>query len=310
DVLEQVWRAMAYAHHRGVIHRDLKPSNVMVGVFGEVLVMDWGLAKVLQRAPDAEPPAPSEDTSAVTARAPSPLAQTRDGEVLGTVAYMAPEQARCQLDQMNEACDVFGLGGILCKILSEWPPYMGRDYTAVLGRAQRAELGEAFDRLSGCGFPAELTQIARHCLDPLRELRPSAEQVVSRLTAYRAGEEAREQKMREESLAAELRAEAEARAREGAESRLAAETRALAEAEADLEAETRARMAAEARAKEWEESAKAAEPRARTAAAKAGEFRARDTATTTAKPPLSNRQRRLTWALAASLLLGVIAGGA
>jgi Flp pilus assembly protein TadD len=113
-IFEQVAQALAYAHSRGVIHRDLKPANVMVGAFGEVQVMDWGLAKSLPGGP-AEP-APAEETS--TVYLPPDQERTRAGTVLGTPAYMAPEQARGDVERTDERADVFGLGAVLCVILT------------------------------------------------------------------------------------------------------------------------------------------------------------------------------------------------
>src|SRR5262249_2909489 len=104
-IFEQVCQTLAYAHSRGVLHRDLKPSNVMVGAFGEVQVMDWGLAKVLRHGTaDTEGEA---GTVIRTARARStPAEESQAGTVLGTPAFMAPEQARGELDLVDERADV------------------------------------------------------------------------------------------------------------------------------------------------------------------------------------------------------------
>ena len=119
--------AVAFAHARGVLHRDLKPANVMVGAFGELLVMDWGLAKILRDSapskiaadPDAtifQPPdaLPSETESA------QPTAVTGHGTVLGTPGYMSPEQARGEIAQLDQRSDIFSLGALL-RFLAEAP---------------------------------------------------------------------------------------------------------------------------------------------------------------------------------------------
>src|SRR5262245_31299579 len=111
DAFVAVCNAIAYAHARGVIHRDLKPANVVLGDFGEVLVLDWGLAKVLgEPADDTEP----ELSRPTLGDAPDDLTQA--GQVLGTPAYMAPEQAAGRPDQVGRRTDVYGLGAILYEI--------------------------------------------------------------------------------------------------------------------------------------------------------------------------------------------------
>src|SRR5262249_19887068 len=110
-----------------------KPSNVMVGNFGEVQVMDWGLAKVLAEGGIADEAKasrgrqPPEDAPTLIGTAEKAGSRTHAGSVLGTPAYMAPEQARGEVDRLDERCDVFGLGVILCEILTGQPPYVGVD---------------------------------------------------------------------------------------------------------------------------------------------------------------------------------------
>ncbi len=112
--------AVAFAHARGVLHRDLKPANVMVGAFGEILVMDWGLAKILL---DQSTEAPGDDPNATIIHAPeasdSPADSTQatqvtgQGTVLGTPGYMSPEQASGDIARVDERSDIFSLGAVL-----------------------------------------------------------------------------------------------------------------------------------------------------------------------------------------------------
>jgi serine/threonine-protein kinase len=121
-----VCNAVAYAHSRGVLHRDLKPQNVVLGDYGEVMVLDWGLARLMGRTEVPDDPAPL----AVAAEADGE--GTMQGEVLGTPAYMAPEQAQGRLDLLSPATDVYGLGAILYEVLTGKQPFTGSESTAVL----------------------------------------------------------------------------------------------------------------------------------------------------------------------------------
>jgi serine/threonine-protein kinase len=124
-----VCNAVAYAHSRGVIHRDLKPQNVVLGDFGEVIVLDWGLAKVL-----GEPEGGDGAPAPVALAKEDSHDQTVAGQALGTPAYMAPEQAEGRLDLLSPATDVYGLGAILYEILTGQPPFAGADTESVLRR--------------------------------------------------------------------------------------------------------------------------------------------------------------------------------
>jgi serine/threonine-protein kinase len=218
-----VCQTLAYAHSRGIIHRDLKPSNIMVGAFGEVQVMDWGLAKPLAR----ETSVPAEEPSTVlTVRtAAAPLSQA--GTVVGTPAYMAPEQARAEAHLVDERADVFGLGALLCVLLTGQPPYAGSDREWVYRQAARADLADAFARLDACGADAELVRLAKGCLAPYREDRPrDAGEVAGAVEAYQTGVTERLRRAELERAAAEARAEEEKRTRQVAEAKAAVERRA------------------------------------------------------------------------------------
>jgi serine/threonine-protein kinase len=121
-----VCNAVAYAHSRGVLHRDLKPQNVVLGDYGEVMVLDWGLAKVTGVADGEAAPV------AVEAGVGDTGERTIAGQVLGTPAYMAPEQAEGRPDLLDERTDIYGLGAVLYEVLTGQPPFAGPDTTAVL----------------------------------------------------------------------------------------------------------------------------------------------------------------------------------
>jgi serine/threonine-protein kinase len=130
-----VCNAVAYAHSRGVLHRDLKPANVMLGPYGETLVVDWGLAKVSWRA-DGMP-----DSSERTLRpeAASGITPTQMGQLLGTPQYMSPEQAEGKLDQLGPGSDIYSLGAILYCLLTGQAPFDAQNLGGVLQRVKRGE---------------------------------------------------------------------------------------------------------------------------------------------------------------------------
>jgi WD40 repeat protein len=219
----QVCQAVGFAHSRGVIHRDLKPQNVMVGAFGEVQVMDWGLAKdVTSQDTDARPrptagaPEPAgtdaDQTTDHAASGESTDDRTRAGSVMGTPAYMAPEQARGE--PTDARTDVFALGGILCKILTGRPPFRGQSSPEVVRRAAAGDLDEAHARLGGCGADAELVALCRHCLNANPQDRPAdGRAVADGLTAHLNGVEERLRTAERDHAVSAARAEEEAKTR-------------------------------------------------------------------------------------------------
>jgi len=216
-VFEQICHAVGYAHAHGVLHRDLKPSNVMVGAFGEVQVMDWGLAKVLASGGRKSPEA-SEDPDATAVlvtdiHTPEHSSATRTGSVLGTPSYMPPEQAAGQVRDLDARSDVFGLGAILCQILTGRPPFSGKDANEVRVKAVRGELQEAFARLDQCRAEPEVVALCKRCLSFKQADRPAnGQEVADAVAKIRNDAEARARQAELERAQALVR-EAEQRKR-------------------------------------------------------------------------------------------------
>jgi serine/threonine protein kinase/formylglycine-generating enzyme required for sulfatase activity len=132
EIFISICQAVAYAHAKNIIHRDLKPENVMLGRYGEVLVVDWGIAKVVrEQASD-----PDQATLPLTALQDVAPEKSLEGAVSGTPAYMSPEQAQGQISSIDERTDVYALGCVLYHIISGRAPYEGGNALEVLRQVQ------------------------------------------------------------------------------------------------------------------------------------------------------------------------------
>ncbi|MBK8035810.1 MAG: protein kinase [Verrucomicrobiaceae bacterium] len=221
-IFRKVCDAIAFAHSQGVLHRDLKPENIMVGEFGEVLVMDWGLAKLLRSNDEFRIPNDEDETHSLFAirnssfTAPhDSFAHTLVGAVLGTPQYMSPEQACGDMTDVDELSDIYALGGILYAILTLRPPVEGATAQEVLEKVSKGEItsptalknssgsrGKVFEKgevleakqikplphLRGGLVPSALSSVAMKALRLAKERRyPRVTELSADIEAYQNG---------------------------------------------------------------------------------------------------------------------------
>lgn len=228
DLYARACEAVAYAHGKGVVHRDIKPENVMIGEHGEVLVMDWGIAR--RAGAEGSIPGPHERAGAGPAAVEEPRAaasiplRTRPGSILGTPAYMPPEQARGEVHRIGPAADVYALGALLLHILTGRPPDVGRRFWEPSPSVRRhiESLGDDPE------VPADLAAICARAMaeDPSQRY-ADAGALAAEITAFLDGAQRREQAL---AALAEAAAQATALAdlRAQAADKLAEARRALA----------------------------------------------------------------------------------
>jgi len=203
-VFQKVCDGIAYAHSRRVIHRDLKPDNVMVGEFGEVLILDWGLAKVLPEPGQVDTEeqggefsGPLPGASGVDAMA------TMAGQVKGTPNYMAPEQAEGRVADIDTRSDIYALGGILYCILTMQPPVTGANLDEILTRVTSGDIttpssfndrpienptGKIAPHCPDGAIPEALSAVAMKCLAREREQRyQTIEELQGDIAKYQGG---------------------------------------------------------------------------------------------------------------------------
>ncbi|MDP7034939.1 MAG: serine/threonine-protein kinase, partial [Planctomycetota bacterium] len=182
--LLRVCDALSFAHARGIVHRDLKPANLMVGAFGEVLVMDWGLARKVRDTNDN----PFEESAGSLPQADHDPYQTIEGQVMGTPAYMAPEQARGEIGEIDRRTDVYALGTILYDILTGTPPQNEGGSREIIERVKQGHFEPPRQRAPKKAIPPELEAVVMKAMAPEKSDRyPDAKTFQDDIQAYLDG---------------------------------------------------------------------------------------------------------------------------
>ncbi len=196
-ILQKVCDGMAFAHSKGVIHRDLKPENIMLGEYGEALVMDWGLAKVV-----GAPMQPGENGPRVarptvrSARQDDPGSVTLSGSIMGTPQFMSPEQASGEIERLDARTDIYALGAILYQLLTLEPPIAAGNVDALLDDVRAGRITPPLQRLGarklahlpGGRVPESLAAVAMKAMALQPDARyPSVQAFQADIAAYQNG---------------------------------------------------------------------------------------------------------------------------
>lgn len=182
DIFIKICEGIAFAHSKGVIHRDLKPANVMVGRFGEVQIMDWGVAKIVGRKED------THDRMVVSDRQQDDANRTMAGSILGTPSYMSPEQARGEVNYMGPTSDIFSLGVILYELLALKTPWTAQTSAQVLDQVKNFNPEPPSKMSPDRKIPPELEQLALKCIEKMPHKRiQTVQELVDNLRSWQEG---------------------------------------------------------------------------------------------------------------------------
>lgn len=159
QIFNKICDGLAYAHSKGVIHRDLKPENIMIGEYGEVHLMDWGLSKIIGRSDPHK-----NQELVVSDRTEDNLLVSMTGSVIGTPAYMSPEQAEGEIKNLDERSDIYSLGGILYRILTLHPPVEGENLDTAMEQVKNNIIVRPSEKAPERNIPPELESVAMKAL--------------------------------------------------------------------------------------------------------------------------------------------------
>jgi serine/threonine protein kinase len=199
EIFKRICDGVAFAHAKGVIHRDLKPENIMVGEFGEVLIMDWGIAKLLheQTSLDELEATRQGDYLSSSLNSTKGNKETQCGEVFGTPAYMAPEQILGKIDEIDHLTDIFALGGILYNILALRGPVVEKEIAKLFKRVLAGEFKKPTELACSKNnrlphithqIPEALSAVAMKALSTKKEDRyKSVKDLQHEISAYESG---------------------------------------------------------------------------------------------------------------------------
>ena len=188
SAFSRVCLAVHFAHTKGVVHRDLKPANIMLGDFGEVYVLDWGVAKLLAKDTPPLSQGPNLEISRLDFTEVA-AAKTASGAIIGTPGYMAPEQILGQSGEVNAQTDVFALGAILFELLTYEPMFAIGETPEILSRTLKGEGRSAITRSPDKVVPEAIDAVCQRATNPYPEKRyTSARQISEELEAYLSGD--------------------------------------------------------------------------------------------------------------------------